>query len=78
MSVTDGVRCYAQVAQPCLKGHPIPDWRDDATYDRLVDGVVCDCCYIALMEASPSGRALTHEIRPTISRIRAARRLENA
>lgn len=73
--MTDTLRCYAQLSSLCFHGHPFPDWRDDGTLDRMVDGIVCDCCYIEVMNASPSGRALTSEIRPTISRLRAARRM---
>lgn len=77
-AMSDSLRCYAQIASLCFHGHPLEDWRDDGTYDQLVDGIVCDGCYIEVMNASPSGRALAHEIRPTISRVRAARRQEAA
>lgn len=69
----DALRCRATVSTACFAGQHFPEWDDDGTYDRASDSVVCDSCYIEVMNASPSGRALAHEIEPTIKRIKAAR-----
>ena len=36
--------------------------RDDGTYDDATNTLICDHCYTALMEITPSGRGLTHEL----------------
>lgn len=64
------VRCYAQVTEHCFDGMLVEDWWDDATYCRGRDGVVCDACYVEVMRHSPSGKALTHEVEPTVRRLR--------
>lgn len=71
--MSDRIRCYAQVTRVCFDGQDLAEWWDDNTYRKDEDAIVCDACYVEVMRASPSGRALTHEIEPTLRRMRAWR-----
>ena len=70
------IKCYAKVTSLCMDGYLLPDdweesWRDDGTYDEVLDGIVCDACYAEVCRQSPSGAGLHKEIKPTLARIRA-------
>lgn len=67
------LRCRAQISAHCLDGQFVLAWKDDATFDHRLNSVVCDCCYVDVIDASPSGRGLAEEIAPTVARLRAAR-----
>ncbi len=73
--MTTTIQCRAQLGSRCQ--HDEPDallgdgWRDDGTYDG--ETIICDPCYLAVMKASPSGKALTEEIPEALRQARAAR-----
>ncbi len=68
-------RCRGRVAVPCYHGHVAPvDWREDGTYQESSDTVLCDSCYVAIMDASPSGRGLADEILGTLQLLRERQR----
>lgn len=63
------IRCRARVSHYCEHGRPVsdvyeaPDWeKEDGTYNRLSETVVCNQCYVKLMPLTPSGQALNHEL----------------
>lgn len=50
--MADPVKCRAhRTTSRCYDGKEWPDpdgWRDDGTYDKASDTIVCDSCYIAM------------------------------
>ena len=54
------LRCRARVATACYNGRRFTGWREDGTYRRSDDTIVCDACYIAL--GTPEKRYLERAI----------------
>lgn len=76
MGSSDQVRCRARVSKHCEHGHVMPEefdpWREDGTYEKDTDTVICDPCYLVVCKVTPSGRGLHHELPAALDRIREA------
>lgn len=65
------INCRARVSPDCMNGHPtieqfgenIP-MDEDGTFidDDMGGSIVCDECYLIVMNYTPSGRGLNHEL----------------
>lgn len=75
---SDRIKCRARVADDCLHGcqpdlvYEDGDMTEDGTYQEHDRTLICEPCYVVVMEFSPSGRGLHSELPVAIARARQA------
>lgn len=71
----DTIRCRANLTEACQRGKPSkyenPDgWREDGTYDKATDTIICTPCYMAV------GQPLRQEMNDVVNEERRVRGLD--